>query len=178
MAGRNIAHEALAPKSEAPTRNRRLACDTAGCDQPADVRVEGGRNLCHRCDEGDHNRRAFEHCKALGLHTVEDMKRFVREKARAIFRHAGNGEDFLENMKQPTVEVMLRMATETDRKLLERMRSRCIIDAQNKVIDPEKRPALRAQRAARIEEERRRAEAVLAMQKATLEAKANEERQA
>ena len=142
----------------------RMVCDTKGCDQAAMIRDEDGEALCHRCDEGKHNRRAFEHCKALGLNSVEDMKAYCRRTAKTLFRGQASTDTWLEQMTQPTVDRIVTMGTKTDEKLLERLRAKCVIDNENRVIDPVKRPSLRAARAAHIENERRRAEAELKRQ--------------
>lgn len=165
MAGRNAAREALSRHSEAGPS---LACDTPKCDQPAFIRDETGV-WCERCDEGRRNAAAFAHCKARGLTTVAAMKDFVRAKLKSVGRQAPNGAEWRENISQGTVDYLVRQHADDCDKLLERLRSSCVIDEQNKVIAKEKRPALRSERAARVEEERRRAAEILAAQAAKLQ---------
>lgn len=150
-----------------------LACDTPNCDQPAFTRDETGV-WCQRCDEGRRNAAAFAHCKALGLTSVNDMKAFVRAKLRTVGRHAPNGAEWRENITQGTVDYLVRQHTDDCDKLLERLRGSCVIDEQSKVIPKDRRPAMRAERAAHIENERRKAEAELKRQRELLEARTPE----
>lgn len=147
-----------------------VACDTPGCGGAAFCRV-GDKNECRRCYEGNVNSHAFADCKARGLNTVDDMRDFCRRKAKELFRRPLSGEAWIENLKQPTVDLMQRMGTESDLLVIERARRACVIDASNKVIPIAKRQALRDRRASRIKEERDRAEKMLA-EKARLDAEA------
>lgn len=170
MAGRNAAREALmAPTSEAGPS---IPCDTTGCGEVAFVRGDDGLARCRRCYEGHHNSQAFEKCKALGLTSVEDMQAYCRRLTKRGVFSRPSFDSWAENMKQGTVDAMVRMMTPSDEKALDRLRALCVIDEVNKIVPVELRPALRAERAARIDNERRRVEEVLRQQRATLEARA------
>lgn len=158
-------------RTEAAEEGHRLKCEN-GDGETAMVR-ENGKNICLRCYEGAHNSESFERCKAMGLTSVEEMKDYCRKSMRELFRKKHDGNAWLENLKQRTVDLIVQMDTEADRKVLERARRLCVIDSKNKVIPKEDRPAKRAVLSARIQEERRRAEAMLKAQRETAEAMDN-----
>lgn len=150
-----------APKEQAEAR--RAKCATPGCGEVALIRYED-ENLCLPCVEGKHNTRSFERCKAMGLSTVEEMRAFCAKTFKSVGRQRPDFAAWAERIGQTTVDVALRMDTDSDRKLLERLRERCVIDAENKIIPLERRAAMRAEREARIQAERERVEALLAAQ--------------
>lgn len=140
-----------------------LPCDTTGCGDEAWIR-DGEQNLCRRCHEGKRNTEAFERCKAKGLNTVADMQAYCRQSLKKGLFGRPSFERWAETMKQGTVDTMLRMATLSDEKTLERLRTLCVIDAENKVIPVVERQALRDALEAKIRAERERVAKLLGEQ--------------
>lgn len=138
----------------------RRFCATVGCEQTA----LSWSKLCGNCTDRERAERAEASCRAKGLLTVEDRVRYCRDLLKRGVFGRPSFERWAENLTQPTIDLIVLHGNEDDLRLLARLRDRCVIDAQNRLTPAADREGLRAERAARIEEERARVEAHLKAQ--------------
>lgn len=135
----------------------RVYCSTVGCEQPAAFLV-GGRNLCRLCDARIRQEEAAENCRRQGLNTPEEIRADCMRKMRT-FGITPKLDAWLRIITQGTVD---RLLLNGDEHTLKRLREACAIDEQNKLVPPEQRDAVRAQRDAARTADRERIEAELA----------------
>lgn len=160
MAGRVGLVSQLERQASAGDEAPRARC---GCGHMAFIR-DGGENLCLRCYEGKSNTEAFQHCKALGLNSVEDMRRYCAQRARQVLRGVPSFERWANTITQATVDRIALMGGKDDKRTLERLQDVGVIDADRRIIPVDLREAARAERAGRIRAERERVEAMLKAQ--------------
>jgi hypothetical protein len=137
----------------------RPICRTVGCRQPA----MNGHAHCQPCTERIRHEEAEAFCQAQGLVTLADKKRFVREKLKSFARRP-SFERWAENMKQESVDFLVRGGGRDDLKVLDRLRAMGIVDDENRLIPLEGRAAAREAREAKVRAERAKAEEILRAQ--------------
>lgn len=149
-----------APRTQPFAESVKRFCATVGCEQ---VALAWSR-LCATCEARVRSEAAEASCRAKGLLTVEDRVRYCRDLLKRGVFGRPSFERWAENLTQPTIDLIVLHGNEDDLRLLARLRDRCVIDAQNRLTAPADRERLRAERAARVEQERARVAEALAAQ--------------
>jgi hypothetical protein len=137
----------------------RPICRSVGCAQPA----MNGFAHCRACEDRLDSERARKACEALGLHTLEQKKAYVRRMMREVFAPP-SFDRWAQTIKQGSVDFLVRSGGKDDGKVLDRLRALGVIDGDNKLIPLEKRAEVRAAHEAKVRAERERIDAMLKAQ--------------
>lgn len=115
-----------------------VQCAYDGCTTDATIRVmtvTGWANLCRSHYDAHHGRMARSWCAERGLGTVSQMRAYIRETLAQI-TSAKPSREWMDTINQRGVDTLITMG---DRRMLDELRERGVIEDDGRVIPRENR---------------------------------------